>query len=371
MRHITYCSHASLFPAQQTRRMPSGSSTRGRPCSICLRCATHRAKHCSSPIVYIPGALVLPEPREVARPSQEYAPIMPPYVFSPQSEAPGTPLGLGVTNAGINVLDWLLLGAGAVGVQPAINRVPELNPMAARRKMCGMCRRKGGVVPVALAPLGGPGGAKEALRGNACVVGVAEAVQRPPAAVRPAARGRLPSAAAPYAPRHTHFSLLHNPAVVARAEKPLRLLRRSIRVPVSAQVLVRYAIQRGTPVLLDKEELDFAEAAQQAFEFRCACCVLFARRGSHRQQRMVALLQGNRESVGDAEMLCGRASLTRCARACLLVVRRLDYNQKVLMDTLAQGALQSAHCRRDTSVCWQRLEATKPAGTTHERPPRR
>lgn len=34
-------------------------------------------------------------------------------------------------------------------------------------------------------------------------------------------------------------------------------------------MLIRYAIQRGTPVLLLKDELDCAEATQQAFEFQC------------------------------------------------------------------------------------------------------
>lgn len=107
-----------------------------------------------------------------------------PFRGPPQSDTPGAPLGLGVANAGVGVLDWLLLGAGALGVQPAINRVPELNPMAARRKMCGTCRRKGGVAPVAMAPLGAKGDAQEVLRGHAAVAAVAEATGRPVDAVR-------------------------------------------------------------------------------------------------------------------------------------------------------------------------------------------
>lgn len=149
-----------------------------------------------------------------------------------QSKAPNAPLGLGVTNAGLAVLGWLLLGAGALGVQPAINRVPELNPMAARRKMCGMCRRKGGVVPVAMAALGGPGGAKESLRGSAVVGTVSEATGKAAEAVRlPSAQSTIRSPPSPSATAVTAQPSpvcgTHDSVSVAK-ERPIVTVRRCI-----------------------------------------------------------------------------------------------------------------------------------------------
>lgn len=237
------------------------------------------------------------------------------------SDEPGSPLGLGVANAGVGVLDWLLLGAGAVGVQPAINRVPELNPMAARRKMCGLCRRKGGVAPVALAALGGPGGAKEALRENGCVVGIGEATGKPAEAVR-APTLPWPAPLGPRAP---------GPSLRLRLRWPFRATadqgdgRSVVHLPLLLQVLVRYAIQRGTPVLLDKAELEHAAAAEQAFEFRRAL-------PPFSNWSRTTADGGDRDSADDG----GGSALTVALVARL---RRLDYNQKVLMDTLPQGAL--------------------------------